>query len=82
MGILTFLPLLVLLALNVRIIYELRRSSRYLQYYMGTDYRNRSVVSSEEMKITLMLIGVVVAFFLCHVPYMIYRYIRHNLDTL
>lgn len=71
---LTVLPLLMLLVLNVRIIQELRRSAKYLQCYLGADMRVRSVVTSEEVKITLMLIGVVLAFFVCHVPYMIFRY--------
>ncbi|XP_059165493.1 thyrotropin-releasing hormone receptor-like [Physella acuta] len=72
-SLLTVLPLLTLLILNGRIIYEIRRSSRYLQNYLGVDCQVRSVVSNEELKITMMLISVVVAFFVCHVPQMLYN---------
>ncbi|CAG5130311.1 unnamed protein product, partial [Candidula unifasciata] len=82
-GLLTVLPLLALLILNIRIIQELRRSAQYLQCYLGADMRVRSVVTSEEAKITLMLVGVVLAFFVCHVPYMVYSIIVafRNYDT-
>ncbi|KAH9512960.1 hypothetical protein Btru_037150 [Bulinus truncatus] len=71
-SLLTFLPLVTLFILNGRIIYEIHRSSRYLQKYLGVDWRVRSVVSSEELKITMMLVSVVLAFFVCHAPYMVY----------
>ncbi|CAL1528695.1 unnamed protein product [Lymnaea stagnalis] len=69
---LTVIPLVTLLILNGRIIYEIRRSSRYLQNYLGVDWRVRSIVSSDELKITMMLVSVVLAFFACHSPYMVY----------
>ncbi|KAI8781554.1 FMRFamide receptor, partial [Biomphalaria glabrata] len=69
---LTIVPLVSLMVLNGRIIYEIHRSSRYLQNYLGVDWRVRSIVSSEELKITMMLVSVVLAFFVCHAPYMVY----------
>ncbi|KAK0062353.1 sex peptide receptor [Biomphalaria pfeifferi] len=69
---LTIVPLVSLMVLNGRIIYEIHRSSRYLQNYLGVDWRVRSIVSSEELKITMMLVTVVLAFFVCHAPYMVY----------
>ncbi|GFN84353.1 histone-lysine N-methyltransferase SETMAR-like protein [Plakobranchus ocellatus] len=82
--ILTALPLLMLLVLNIRLILEIRRSSRYLQYHLGADSHVRSVVSSEQIKITMMLVAVIVAFFVCNAPYLIYSlYIAvNNYDTV
>ncbi|CAG5130315.1 unnamed protein product, partial [Candidula unifasciata] len=71
---LTFVPLLALLVLNVRLIMEIRKSSRYLQYHLGIDWHVRSVVSREELKMTMMLVSVIVAFFVCYTPYMIYTF--------
>ncbi|XP_059165575.1 G-protein coupled receptor daf-37-like [Physella acuta] len=73
--IMTILPLCTLMALNIRLILEIRRSSRYLQYHLGGDLRVRSVVSREELKITMMLVSVIIAFFVCHTPYMVYSFI-------
>lgn len=66
------LPLVTLMVLNVRLIQEIRKSSRYLQYHLGTDWHVRSVVSREELKMTMMLVSVIVAFFVCYTPYMMY----------
>ncbi|XP_012938146.2 FMRFamide receptor-like [Aplysia californica] len=74
-GLLTILPLLSLMILNIRIIYEIRHSARYLRNFLGADLQVRSVVSSEELKITMMLISVVIAFFICHAPYMVFTLI-------
>ncbi|XP_005098695.1 sex peptide receptor [Aplysia californica] len=71
-ALLTVLPLLALMVLNIRLIVEIRRSSRYLKYHLGTDWRVRSVVSSEELKITMMLVSVIVTFFIFHGPFMVY----------
>ncbi|CAL1528694.1 unnamed protein product [Lymnaea stagnalis] len=81
---LTMLPLITLMALNFRLILEIRRSSRYLQYHLGTDWHVRSVVSKEELKITMMLVSVIIAFFACHAPYMVYSFITaiHDYDTV
>ncbi|XP_067683022.1 sex peptide receptor-related protein 2-like [Haliotis asinina] len=70
------LPFTALLVLNVRLIVEIRRSSRYLRYHLAADSSIQSVISSEQLKITLMLISIIVAFFLCQSPFVVYNAIN------
>ncbi|CAG5136714.1 unnamed protein product [Candidula unifasciata] len=72
---LTFLPLVSLSVLNLRLVMEIRRSYRYLQHHLGMDWHVRSVAYKEEHKMTIMLVSVVMAFFICQTPYMIYSFI-------
>ncbi|KAH9512965.1 hypothetical protein Btru_037172 [Bulinus truncatus] len=72
---LTIFPLLSLMVLNLRLIVEIRRSSKYLQYHLGADTHIRSIVNREELKITMMLVSVIIAFFIGHAPYMVCTFI-------
>ncbi|XP_041349882.1 sex peptide receptor-like [Gigantopelta aegis] len=73
-GILTaILPFSILLVLNLRLILEIRKSSRYLRYHLAVGCSLQSVISTEQMKITLMLLAIIVAFFLCQGPYVVYN---------
>ncbi|RUS77033.1 hypothetical protein EGW08_015213, partial [Elysia chlorotica] len=69
----TILPLMALVLLNTLIILEIRRSSRFLRTFLSADRRIQSAVSSEELKITMMLVAVIMAFFVCNTPYMVYK---------
>ncbi|KAK0062347.1 thioredoxin domain-containing protein 17 [Biomphalaria pfeifferi] len=77
---LTILPLVILMILNLRLIVEIRRSSKYLQYHLGADTHVRSIVNKEELKITMMLFSVIIAFFVGHAPYMVCSFIYSIID--
>ena len=72
------IPFILLLVLNVRLIWEVKKSTRYLQRNMmmsstatgGSGAGN--VAAREELQITVMLISVVIVFFACQAPYVIY----------
>nr|KAG5701678.1 hypothetical protein BaRGS_027836 [Batillaria attramentaria] len=67
------LPLLALAGLNIRLVVEIRQSTRYLRYHLAADSRIQSVISHEEKKITLMLIFIIFAFFICQCPFMVFH---------
>ncbi|BFZ10686.1 hypothetical protein BsWGS_13725 [Bradybaena similaris] len=71
----TLLPLVSLTVLNLRLVLEIRRSYRYLQHHLGMDWHVRSVAYKEEHKMTIMLVSIVMVFFICQTPYMIYSFI-------
>lgn len=60
----SLIPFFLLLALNVKLILEVRKSTRYLQKNLGTTNHR---VQKEELQITVMLISVIVVFFVCQV---------------
>lgn len=66
------MPLLALAVLNIRLVVEIRKSTRYLRYHLAADSRIQSVISHEEKKITLMLIFIIFAFFVCQCPFMVW----------
>ena len=73
----SIIPFILLLALNARLIWEVRKSTKYLQRIMmiSTDTGNTgagSLAAREELQITVMLIIVVIVFFVCQAPYVIY----------
>ena len=74
------IPFVLLLVLNVRLIWEVRKSTRYLQRNMmmsgGASGTGSNVAQREELQITVMLISVVIVFFVCQGPYVIYTAIR------
>ena len=58
-------------------------------YHLAADSRIHSIISHEEKKITLMLIFIIVAFFVCQCPYVIYtaiaainNYYMHHMTNL
>jgi hypothetical protein len=68
---LVVLPFSLLLFLNVCLIREIHRSTNYLRYHLASDSNVQTIITGEEMKITMMLISVVVVFFICEAPYVI-----------
>lgn len=68
---LAILPFSLLLCLNVCLIREIHRSTNYLRYHLASDSSVQTIITAEEMKITMMLISVVVVFFLCEAPFVI-----------
>ena len=66
----SMIPFLLLLILNIRLILEVRSSSRYLQHQIFPVASE--AVHREERQITIMLISVIVVFFICQAPYVIY----------
>ena len=66
------IPFIVLLVTNVLLIRAVRKSTRYLQSNQLTGAKSTSGAQREELQITVMLISVIVVFFLCQSPYIIY----------
>lgn len=69
--VLAVLPFSLLLFLNICLIREIHRSTNYLRYHLASDSNVQTIITSEEIKITLMLISVVVVFFICEAPYVV-----------
>ncbi|XP_045166710.1 FMRFamide receptor-like [Mercenaria mercenaria] len=68
---LAVLPFSLLLFLNVCLIREIHRSTNYLRYHLASDSNVQTIITGEEIKITMMLISVVVVFFICEAPHVI-----------
>ncbi|CAH1783894.1 unnamed protein product [Owenia fusiformis] len=66
----TVLPFILLVVLNVYLICEVRRSSSFLRRNTLNDSDNS--IQKEEFQITLMLISVIVVFFICQAPMVIF----------
>ena len=72
-------PFLFLVYLNVRLVLEIRKSTRYLRYHIGINSNMQNIVSHEQLKITVMLVSVIIVFFVCQAPYVIYTaYVNLN----
>ena len=67
----SILPFILLLILNARLIWEVRKSTQYIQQNLTTAGSARHI-QSEELQITIMLISVIIVFFICQAPYVIY----------
>lgn len=74
------LPFLALLALNIRLIVEIYKSSKYLRYQLGIDSKMQTVISAEQLKITIMLVFIVIVFFVCQAPYVVVICYKHLYD--
>ena len=68
----SILPFLLLLVLNVCLIVEVRKSSKYIKNNLLSTQDAHSSIKREELQITIMLISVVIVFFICQAPYVIY----------
>ena len=69
------IPFIILLLTNALLIYTVRKSTRYIQsnQLQGNGARKTpSNAQKEELQITIMLISVIVIFFVCQAPYVIY----------
>ncbi|KAK2159654.1 hypothetical protein NP493_1700g00004 [Ridgeia piscesae] len=72
-GILTsILPFLLLFMLNVRLVWEVRKSTRYIQRNLIVEKSAANVIQREELQITIMLISIIIVFLTCQAPYVIY----------
>lgn len=67
------IPFSVLLFLNGCLIREIHRSTNYLRYHLAIDSNVQTIITSEEVKITMMLISVIIVFFVCSAPYVIWH---------
>ncbi|XP_064631850.1 sex peptide receptor-like isoform X2 [Lineus longissimus] len=65
------LPFLLLSVLNIRLIYEVRKSTLYMKRHLIPIHDMRNLVKREELKITVMLIAIIVVFFLLQAPFVI-----------
>ncbi|KAL3851816.1 hypothetical protein ACJMK2_015521 [Sinanodonta woodiana] len=70
------LPFGALLFLNGCLIREIHRSTKYLRYHLPVDSNIQTIISFEEMKITMMLVSIVVVFFTCQAPYVVLSCIK------
>ncbi len=69
----SILPFLLLLILNARLIWEVRKSTQYIQRNLMVNAQNhKNIIQREELQITIMLISVIMVFFICQAPYVIY----------
>ena len=68
----SIIPFLLLLVLNVRLIWEVKKSSKYIKQNLMIRTNATSIVRKEELQITIMLISVVIVFFVCQAPYVVY----------
>lgn len=71
-----FLPFALLLYFNLCLILEIHRSTNYLRYHLASDSNAQTIITGEEMKITLMLISIVVNFFVFESPYIILEVVK------
>lgn len=73
------IPFTLLVFLNSRLVLEIRKSTRYLRYHIGMNSNMQNIISHEQLKITMMLVSVVVAFFVCQGPFVVYgAYVNIN----
>lgn len=70
------LPFSALLFLNGCLIREIHRSTNYLRYHLAIDSNVQTIITGEEVKITMMLISVIIVFFVCQAPYVILAAIK------
>ncbi|GAB1608907.1 sex peptide receptor-related protein 2, partial [Argonauta hians] len=69
-------PFILILVLNSRLMYEIHKSTRYLKRQIGVHTRTSFDITSEQMKITMMLIAMCVVFLICQAPYIVYNYLQ------
>ena len=68
----SILPFMLLLVLNARLVYEVRKSTRYIQRNLIVEKSAGNAIQREELQITIMLISIIIVFLLCQAPYVIY----------
>lgn len=75
-ALMAIIPFILLVILNGCLIREIHRSTNYLRYHLAIDLNAQTIITGEEIKITMMLISVVIVFFVCAGPYILYNIIR------
>ena len=73
-AVMSVIPFLLLLILNVCLIWEVHKSTAYIQQNLMVSRgpNGAHAVHREEVQITIMLISVIIVFFICQAPYVIY----------
>ncbi|XP_052231902.1 FMRFamide receptor-like [Dreissena polymorpha] len=64
-------PIILVFILNILLILEIHRSTKYLRYHLANDSNVRTIISKEEKRLTWMLIMVVIVSVVCQGPYII-----------
>ncbi|XP_061167984.1 fibropellin-1-like isoform X2 [Saccostrea echinata] len=67
-------PLIALLIFNIKLILEIKKSTNYPRFH---DVNMQNMISREQLKITMMLIGIIMVFFVCQAPILLCYAIRH-----
>lgn len=75
-ALIAIIPFILLVTLNGCLIREIHRSTNYLRYHLASDSNVQTIITGEEIKITMMLISVVVVFFICQGPYILLNVIK------
>jgi len=75
-ALLAIIPFILLVILNACLIREIHRSTNYLRYHLAIDTNVQTIISAEEVKITMMLVSVVIVFFLCQGPYILLNVVK------
>ncbi|XP_048741431.1 sex peptide receptor-like [Ostrea edulis] len=70
------LPLIALLLFNIKLILEIAKSTNYPRFH---DINMQNMISREQLKITMMLIGIIMVFFVCQAPILVCYAVRHIL---
>ena len=68
----SIIPFILLVVHNMRLIEEVRRSTRDLHSTIAAPGRSLGIVQKEELQITVMLISIIIVFFICQAPYVVY----------
>ena len=71
----SLLPFILLVVLNTRLIWEVRKSTKYLQSNQMLS-GSSSAAQREEIQVSIMLISVIVVFLLCQLPYVLYTAVQ------
>ncbi|XP_011451743.3 FMRFamide receptor [Magallana gigas] len=71
------LPLVALVLFNIKLILEIAKSSNYPRFH---DVNMQNMIAREQLKITLMLVGIIVVFFVCQAPILVSYTVRHILS--
>lgn len=78
----SIVPFLLLLVLNAALIWEVKKSTKYMASNLGLGAKSAATAQREERQITFMLIGIIIVFFICQAPYVIYTAIVSMLKTM
>ena len=90
----SILPFIMLVLLNTRLIWEVRKSSKYLRSHQllppvhstsssaqnSASNSSSSSVQREELQVTIMLISVIMVFLLCQLPYVFYTAVQSTVN--
>ena len=70
-------PMIALVLFNIKLILEIKRSSKYPRFH---DINMQNMISRDQLKITMILIGIIIVFFVCQAPILVCYTMRHILS--